>query len=516
MKKVVAIAAIACFVALGILPRALAQQTGKTPVKGGILTEIWSTGPRVLSYLPEMGPGDEQAILPAAEKLMDYNQEHVLVPFLAESVTIAKDGKSITFKLKKGIKFHDGSDFNAEAVAWNYQLAKDTKRMQYDSKLTSIEVVDPYTMTLHITNYTNQLLHSFGWIPLFSKASWDKAGGGNVDKSKEWARANIVGTGPFKLTEYKRDNYIKWTKNENYWQKGKPYLDGRLIRIIPDGVTAAAMMQAKEADSWFQAPVQYQADLEKKGFVRGSGYGLPRMIYLNNKDPNSKFANLKVREAVEYAIDKVAIAKALGYGYYVPLTMVAPPGEWGFDPNYKGRPYDPAKAKQLLAEAGYPTGFTAKMTAMSPPPWPDEVAALKRYLDEVGIKIDPDMADPGRFFGTLWLNGWPDMILFLTGMDPNYLVTFHRQFGPDPMANYASFKRPPELIALAEKSLTLKTDKEQQEITKQLVRLMADEALVIPLYRVPNAYIVQPYVHTTLFKEQMVTRYTGDEWMDKH
>jgi ABC-type transport system substrate-binding protein len=144
------------------------------------------------------------------------------------------------------------------------------------------------------------------------------------------------------------------------------------------------------------------------------------------------------------------------------------------------------------------------------------VAAIKRYLDDVGMTVDPDMADPGRFFGTLWLQGWQDMILFLTGMDPNYLVTFHRQFGPEPMANYASFKRPPELLDLAEKSLHLKTEAEQKAITKQLVRLMADEALVIPLFRVPNAYIIQPYVHTTFFKEQMVARRTYDEWMEKH
>jgi ABC-type oligopeptide transport system substrate-binding subunit len=101
-------------------------------------------------------------------------------------------------------------------------------------------------------------------------------------------------------------------------------------------------------------------------------------------------------------------------------------------------------------------------------------------------------------------------------MDPNYLITFHRQFGPEPISNYASFKRPPELADLAEKSLHLKTDAEQKAITKKLVRLLADEALVIPLYRVPNSYVIQPYVHTTFFREQMVARRTYDEWMDKH
>jgi peptide/nickel transport system substrate-binding protein len=514
MKKRLLIAIIIIFSAVWVVSDAFSQE--KTPVRGGILREIQPNGPKSLSYYPEMGPGESTAALPAAEKLMEYNQDKQIVPLLAESVTVGLDGKSITFRLKKGIQFHDGSDFNAEAVAWNYQLAKDTKRLQYDPKLLRIEVVDNYTVRFHITNYTNQILHSFGWVPIFSKVAWDKAGGGSLEKSKEWARANIVATGPFKLAEYKRDNYIRWIRNENYWQPGKPYLDGITVRYVPDPVTASALMQAKEADWWGGAPVKDQADLEKKGFIRQSGYGLPRMIYMNNKDPNSKFVNQKVREAVEYALDKAAIAKALGFGYYTPLTMVAPPGEWGYDPDYKGRPYDPAKAKQLLAEAGYPNGLEVKLIAMAVPPWPDEAQAVKRYMDDAGFKVELDMADPGRFFQTLWMRGWPDMILFLTGMDPNYLMTFHRQFGPEPMSNYASLKRPPDLVALAEKSLTLLNEKDQIEITKPLVRMMADEALVIPLYRAPAAYMIQPWVHTTYLKEQLVARRTYDEWMDKH
>ena len=198
MKKVL-LCAVAVFSILCLFSESPAQQ--KTPVRGGILREIWGSGPRVFSYLPEMGPGDEQAILPASEKLMEYDADHQLKPFLAEKVDVAKDGKSITFKLRKGIKFTDGSDLNAEAVAWNYQLNIDAKRLQYRDKITKIEVVDPYTLTFYITDFNNQLLHSYGWVPLFSKAAWDKAGGGNAEKSKEWARANIVCTGPFKLAE---------------------------------------------------------------------------------------------------------------------------------------------------------------------------------------------------------------------------------------------------------------------------------------------------------------------------
>jgi ABC-type transport system substrate-binding protein len=487
----------------------------KLPQNGGILREIRPDGPRVLSYFPEMGPIDEQSILPGVEKLMEYNHDRQLVPFLAESVTIGKDEKTITFKLRKGIKFHDGSEFNAAAVVWNYQVAKSTKRLQYDAKLLSIEEVDPLTVRLHISNYTNQLIHSFGWVPIFSKQAWDKAGGGDIEKAKVWARANVVGTGPFKFVEYKRDNYIKWTKNENYWQQGKPHLDGILVRYIPDPVTATAMMQAKEADMWYQAPVREVANLEKQGLL-SVRYPMPRMLLLNNKDADSKFQNKKLREAVEYAIDKPTIAKALGFGYYTPMTQTPPPGYWGYDPNFKGRAYDPAKAKQLLTEAGYPNGVKVKLLAQSNPPYPDEVQAIKRYLDEVGITVDPDLADPGRFFGSFWRTGWQDMALSVASNSANYLVSFHRFFGPDPMANMASFKRPPELIALAEKSLTLKSENEQKEITRQLARIISDEALAIPLYLVPTSIVHQPYVHINWLKIQMVTRHTEDEWLDKH
>jgi peptide/nickel transport system substrate-binding protein len=147
------------------------------------------------------------------------------------SVTIAKDQKSITIKLRKGIKFHDGSEMNAEAVAWNYQRDKDTGKLQYDKLLKQIEVVDNYTVVLHLSGYHSLILYGLGWVQVFSKQAWDKATAvGGLEKGKEWAQSNCVGTGPFKLVEYKRDNYLKFEGNQNYWQKGRPYLDGVIVR----------------------------------------------------------------------------------------------------------------------------------------------------------------------------------------------------------------------------------------------------------------------------------------------
>jgi ABC-type transport system substrate-binding protein len=176
----------------------------------------------------------------------------------------------------------------------------------------------------------------------------------------------------------------------------------------------------------YQPPVKNQAELEKKGFVRQSGFGLPRIIYINNKSPDSKFKDKRLREAIEYALNKPAIAKALGFGYYAPLTMVAPPGEWGFDPDYKGRPYDPEKAKKLLTEAGYPKGLKLKLTAMAVGTWPEEAEAIAAHLRDIGIEVNVDLADPGRFFSSMYASVRTGPLVDRIDLVPRH---FLRQFG---------------------------------------------------------------------------------------
>lgn len=522
MKKSVFLAVMAVLLVVGLVATGFAQQKSAPakPQYGGVLKVIRVDGPKVLSYLPEMGPVDESLVFPAVERIMDNENEggvKSMVPVLAESVTVAPDKKSILIKVRKGVKFHDGSDLDAEVVAWNYQLYKDTKRLQYEQQLTRIEVVDNYTVRLHMAKYNNQLITAWGWTPIFSKKAWEKAGGGNADKSKEWARTNVVGTGPFKLAEYKRDNYIKWTKNENYWQKGKPYLDGVEVRFIPDPVTQSAMFQTKEVDMWVGPPVRQQADMEKRGFVRNSSWpGRPWLLIPNTKDANSPWNDKRVREAAEYAIDKAAIAKALGVGYYKPMTMVAPPGEWAYDPAYKGRSYDPEKAKKLLAEAGFAGGLKAKLTVMSRSTDVEAATAAKMYLDAAGFQIDLDVADPGRFFGSVWKAGWKDLIWMFTGLDADFLVTFQRWFGDEPLSDLASFKRPPELIKMSQESRTHDKEADQRAAAKKIVRYMADEALVIPVFFATEAYLTQPYVHTDYLHQGFVRWKLADAWMDKH
>lgn len=486
------------------------------PVYGGILRQIDDAGPRVLSYLPEMGPWDEGDMLPATEKLLEFDDNHRLVPFLAESYEVDKENLIATFKLRKGIKFHDGSDLNAEAVAWNYQLGLDTHRLLFSEKVKNIEIIDDYTIAFHLMEYNNMFDFAIGWVPIFSKKAWDQAGGGDPEKSKEWARANCVATGPFKLKEYKRDDHMTWVKNEDYWQKGKPYLDGIEVRYVPDPVTASAVMQAGEADMWTAVPLKDQYALEQKGFIRQEqALGAPMVIYFDmNTNPDSPFQDLRVREAVDYALDRPAIAEALAFGYGRPLLALQSEKGWGYDPEYKGRPYNPEKARELLAEAGYPDGLKVKMLAAAGAP--DLAEAVKRYLDDVGMEIELDMADQGRFQTAAWREGWDGLCLFSSGSDPDPLMVILVMFGPHPMNLVAGFYRSPELLALGEEALQQYDEAGKIVYAKKLVRQIADEVALVPLYEISVGYIIRPYVHTTYMKQMSVARRTYDEWMDPH
>ncbi len=505
MKRLALVALIVFASAVGLVFDSFAQE----PQRGGIFKIVTPTGPAVLGYYKEMGPGDLTAAFPAIEALMDYTSRREIKPWLAESVDINEKNPSITFHLRKGVKFHDGTELNADVVAFNFKYLKDLKRLQYGEKVKSIDILGPYTVRLQLTEYNNMLVHGLGWVFMWSKQAL-------TTKSVDWLRANPVGTGPFKLVEWKRDSHIKWERFKDYWQKGKPYLDGIEIRYIPDPVTASAMMQTKQADAWIGAPLKDQADLEKKGFVRNSGYaGLPNVIFLNTTDPNKPTGKLKVREAIDYALDKGAMAKALGFGYAKPMKMVSPEGEWGFDPAYPGRPYNPVKAKQLLTEAGYPNGLKIKIMTLET--GKDLATAIKSYMDQAGFNVDIDIADAGRFFGS-WFGpaGFEDMLLGFTGLDPTYLVTFQRWYSHDPATNITSFKRSPELIALSKESIISSKEEVQKAETKKLVRMLADEADVIPLDYVPAAYLTQTYVHCNYYKEGLIRWRTADDWIAKH
>jgi ABC-type transport system substrate-binding protein len=331
-------------------------------------------------------------------------------------------------------------------------------------------------------------------------------------------RSNVVGTGPFMLKEYKRDDHLTWVKNTNYWRPGQPYLDGIEVRYIPDAITAQTLFLAGGADEWDSAPQKAQQDLVKQGAIKVSSWpALPMHIWPNTADPNSKWNNKDLRYALEYALNKPQIATALGFGAYIPMTMLADPGEWGYDPNYPARTYNPAKAKELLTKAGYPQGLKAKLLIPNDSTSLDAGTALKQMLDAGGFNIELDVADPGRFYGTVWGPQIPtgDLSFNWSGKDLTFLITYMRWFSTDPFTNLSYLGHTPEQIALDEKAKRIPDVAGQKAVTEEIVKYMTDEARLIPLWANPVAVIVQPNVHSDRFSQGFIRWQSENTWMEK-
>jgi peptide/nickel transport system substrate-binding protein len=485
------------------------------PVYGGTLRLVSAASfPKVLGLPSEMAPADSIYALPVLERLVEWDAQGNLIPVLAEKWVADTKALTITWTLRKGVKFHDGTDFNAEAVRFNWQMGIDTKRLTDNQFIKSLEVLDPYTIKMNLTKYTSMMFENYGWAIMISPTAYQKSGA-TEDARKVWARSNGVGTGPFKSTNFVRDTSIRYEKNTNYWRPGMPYLDAMELRYIPDVMTAAATLEAKQCDMWVDASmVQTINDLEKKGMIANWGPGMFNALLPNSSDPASPMSKKLVREAVEYAIDRPALANMIGYGKYEALTQMAPAKFPGYVQGYNPRPYNPAKAKDLLAQAGFPNGFKTKI--MTTATGTDPVSGIKAYLDAVGIKVDIDIADMGRYFGEVFGAGWKaDMVWSASGINPDGTDLFVH-YGPTPM----TFKSPniyksPQYLALCEKALAAGTWPEAVEAIKQAVKQAGDDAMIVPVYRSVSNAVMQPYVHSDYYQIHGVIWTSYDDWMDK-
>jgi ABC-type transport system substrate-binding protein len=393
--------------------------------------------------------------------------------------------------------FHDGSELTADDIVWGVERAIANGRWTYMDLWEGIHKIDKYTFEFHYNEYNNQLIQNWAWLMPVSKSAYMEATGGDDEIGREWDRDHIVGCGPFKLAEYKRDSYMRWEKFEDYWQEGLPYLDEVFVQYIPDPVTARAMIEAGEGDYWMGAPTIDQLALFDLGFQEVSGWvGLVFSIWPNTSDPDSVWNDVNLRYALDYALDKEAIAEALGMGTYVPLFQLAPSTEWGYDPNYPERRYDPDKAKQLLADAGYPDGLQTTLLIGNTPQELDAGTAMKQYLDAVGIYTELDVADPGRFFGTVWGAAQPGLSYMWSGMDITNLLTYMRWFSTDPFTDLVYLGHTEEQAQMDQEILKIPDRAGQKAGCERAYKYLNDGAYLVPVLQVPSISVAAPYVHS--------------------
>jgi peptide/nickel transport system substrate-binding protein len=408
---------------------------------GGTLIWVRNMG------IPDIGaPSDIPAqtntpslVTPVLESLITTDVNEKIQPWLAESVDTSADGKKITFHLLKNVKFQDGTPFNAAAVKFNLELVlkNNCNASGILKKVTSYNVVDDYTLEVNLTEYDARFLQTLAQTGIGQIASPTA-----LQKSEDHA-SHVIGTGPFKFDSWQTDQFVKMVKWDGFRTKGRPYLDAIEIRNNSD--TTVSLMSLKAGE------VNMVENIDPADFnsLKAEGYsvGVPPLGFVfsflpDSANPDSPFKDARVRQALEYAVDKVNMAKGIGKGTQFPAYQCAVEPPLGQDAWYMAdipnRAYDVAKAKQLLADAGYPNGFSCALTS-DVRARQDTIVALQTYFKEVGINTTLDMADVGRA-STFPKDGWKGI---LVGGFPNFssFTQWVTAFN-DPMFNYPSALKP--------------------------------------------------------------------------
>jgi ABC-type transport system substrate-binding protein len=285
--------------------------------------------------------------------LVKFDAKLNIVPDLATSWTQSKDGLTWSFKLRKGVKFHDGTPFDAAAVKYNLDRflggEKPLKASLHAPIIKSVEVVDnatvKFTLKVPFAFFLNNLAHSAsGMVSPTAHKKWGKD-----------LTLHPVGTGPFKFVEWVRGDRVVVERNADYFD-GKARLDKVIVRTIKEDSARVLGLEAGDYDLAVRIPPEEVPRLMREGRVRVYAEQSNRALRIAINNQKKPLDNVKVRLALNYAIDKESIVKNIYQNLAAVIPNVAGPLLTGYAP-VKGIPYDPAKAKQLLAEAGYPNGI---------------------------------------------------------------------------------------------------------------------------------------------------------------
>jgi glutathione transport system substrate-binding protein len=330
------------------------------------------------------------------EGLYGFDKDMKMIPILAESYDVSKDGLVYTIKLKKGIKFHDGTDFKADAVKVNLERVTNPENHLkryglYNNNIAKVDVVDDYTARITLKTpfspFINQLAHPA--TVMISPTALKQYG------SKDIA-FHPVGTGPFKFVEWKATDYLKVAKFDGYWRKGYPKVDTITWKPVVDNNARAALMQTGEAHFTYPVPYEVAEVLRAKPDLEVVAAPSIVLRYLAMNMLQKPLDNPKVRQAINYAINKDALTKVAFSGYATAAEGVAPQGV-EYAVKIGPWPYDVAKAKQLMAEAGYPNGFETELWSGYNNTTAQKVTQfLQQQLQQIGIKTKITLLEAGQ------------------------------------------------------------------------------------------------------------------------
>ena len=332
-------------------------------------------------------------------KLVDLDARFGIVPQLAQSWEIKNGGLTYVFKLRHGVKFHDGTDFNAEVVKWNFDRMRDPElaspRRSEIAPVKDVKVVDPHTIEITL---------SAPFSPLLTVLT-DRAGmmvsKAAVEKFKDDFARNPVGTGPFRFGEWVKDDHLTLKRFDGYWEQGRPYLDEVVYKPIPDSSVRFTALRTGQIDVMHQI---HPKDVSPAKSDRGLKVSeIPSLwwqgMHLNNQA--APFTNKALRQALWYAVDRSVIQRVVYYGQGAPAWGPFPPSQWAQDREFADWKRDVAKAKAKLAEAGQPNGFAFTIKGWNQPTQVQELQVIQAQLKDIGVDMKVELLEFGKLLADL-------------------------------------------------------------------------------------------------------------------
>ena len=454
--------------------------TGK---KGGTLTLIYGSSPTCpgTPWSPQHAWADGQIGRFCVENLIGLDKNGNPIPQLATSWTVKRSAKTITFNLRKGVKFQDGTDFNAAAAKWCLDKYRTGGKADLKS-ISAVNVTGPYQVQLVYTQYN----------PLLIQQMSSNYSGRMVAQSS--TALHPIGTGPFMWDSYQSNVAVHLKKWSGYWQKGLPYLDGVDINIVADKTVAATSFQKGEGQSLYDVAPTKAAELKSGGAKIDKLMTSIWCITGDSKNSTSKWADINFRRGIAYALPTAKMVAAASHGYWAATNQLAVKGMQAYNPAIKGYPYNVAKAKALLAQAGVSTSspVTIPLVYMQNDESTQYVTMIQGYLSQVGVNITPKPLITGAFYGFV-KNPWKNQLLMMAfsynGIEMQYSTSAATNLSATATSN-VSVATPDAYNAKLQDALyqpsATKREKDYEAMNKVLID---DDCTIVPQfgYRVLNA-----------------------------
>ena len=446
--------------------------------------------------------------------MVTYADDGSLAPLLATEWEVDAEEPSITWTLREGVQFADGTPFNAEAVKRNIEEYQKSERNE-TANVASCEVIDDTHIKMVLNSWNSSTVESVGFFVYYMSPEALN----DVDS----LRNSSCGTGPFQVSSFDPGVSVKYTKNENYWQEGKPYLDGVEIYVVDEPTTRSSAFQAGEYDMILMNNLTVASELLSTGkFVVGkniTGQGLVMTGLIPNSAEDGPFADPKVRQAMCYALDVDALCEAFGYGLLTTLAQWGSPDAVTYDTSLECFSYNPDKARELLAEAGYPDGFDTTLTTDAGNS--DMFTAAANMLSEVGIRCEINLVDESAQVNLYSTGTWTGIMGHFAAISPDLGLYMGRHLDTNGAFYAKGIQHPDDAMALLEAIRTAPTDEEKIKLEHEMQALIygAEDGIALfgrPLFIQNEPVFKYDYVKNDGRSVYHVGTWTlADCWLDK-